>query len=463
MNGRRITLDRSVRQFHHGQVLAGGRPGRILTLTRPGIDRLRHLLHDGSAAPEDLALAQRLVEAGVAHPAPPAPPSRVDPGRLSVVVPVFDRYEALDECLDALGHPERTGVDILVVDDCSTTPERIQEITERHGASLIRRPHNGGPGTARNDGLDAATTEFVALVDSDCLVRATALLDLLWQFEDAHVVGVAPRIRPAPTTEGSPLLARFAQAHSDLDMGADPSEIGPGRAVRYVPTATLVLRRSQLLDRFDPSLRVGEDVDFLWRQVASGARFRYDPSVVVHHVEPRTWLAWCTRRHRYGTSAAPLAQRHPGQLAPVELRLLPTLGVVGLLSRRWWGPVLAVSSWGAATTMLAAKSTPLGVPRSQAARWSAGSVAWTAVGVGHAATVVLGPLALGLVRRLRWRLAVVLALPPLVEWVQRRPPLDPVRWTLASWVDDAAYGSGVWRGCLRHRTLRPLLPRWRWR
>ena len=40
-----------------------------------------------------------------------------------------------------------------------------------------------------------------------------------------------------------------------------------------------------------------------------------------------------------------------------------------------------------------------------------------------------------------------------------RNALDPVRFAALHVADDVAYGSGVWLGCLRARTLAPLLPR----
>jgi mycofactocin glycosyltransferase len=42
--------------------------------------------------------------------------------------------------------------------------------------------------------------------------------------------------------------------------------------------------------------------------------------------------------------------------------------------------------------------------------------------------------------------------------VRRRPPLDPLRWTACSLADDLAYSVGVWRGCVRGRSLRALRP-----
>ena len=62
-------------------------------------------------------------------------------------------------------------------------------------------------------------------------------------------------------------------------------------------------------------------------------------------------------------------------------------------------------------------------------------------------------------RRGRWPALTLLAAPPLEQWLRHRPALDPLRWTCASIADDVAYGLGVWRGSIRHRTLRPMRPR----
>jgi len=62
-----------------------------------------------------------------------------------------------------------------------------------------------------------------------------------------------------------------------------------------------------------------------------------------------------------------------------------------------------------------------------------------------------------------WAIATLLCLPYLAEWFECRPRLDPLRWTVARIIEDAAYGSGVWRGCIRSRSVEPLLPRIVWR
>ena len=73
----------------------------------------------------------------------------------------------------------------------------------------------------------------------------------------------------------------------------------------------------------------------MWRLVDAGWRVRYQPSVTVFHREPRSWAALWARRFRYGTSAGPLARRHRGRLAPVELRPWPTAASLAMMAGRY--------------------------------------------------------------------------------------------------------------------------------
>ena len=50
------------------------------------------------------------------------------------------------------------------------------------------------------------------------------------------------------------------------------------------------------------------------------------------------------------------------------------------------------------------------------------------------------------------------ALALVLEWRERRPKLDPARFTALRIVDDASYCFGVWLGCIRERTVAPLRP-----
>jgi hypothetical protein len=258
--------------------------------------------------------------------------------------------------------------------------------------------------------------------------------------------------------------------------------VAPNTRVAYVPTTALLLRRAALDDVsdrgsegdevFDPTLAVaGEDVDLVWRLHETGWRIRYDPSVQVRHLEPETWTGLLGRRFRYGTSAAPLALRHPGALPPLVLFPWPTLTVAAALARR---PTLSAAAYACSVLSIVralrrANQPADGVPL---AMLDAAYQTW--LGIGRYGTkygfplLVIGAFRAGRKRRHEgWASAAVMASlalgPALAEWAGRRGrSLDPVRFVLGRLADDLAYGSGVWAGCVTHRTPTPLLPAIRW-
>jgi mycofactocin glycosyltransferase len=451
--GWRLVVDPSVRTLDDGNALVGGYPGRLLRLSRSGRLALDGLIAGSRGSVAARRLGRRLVNTGMAHP---RPPSAHDIGDVTVVIPVKDRDDLLDRCLDAVG-PD---VPVVVVDDGSSRPAAIEEVCRRYGARLMVRDHSGGPAVARNDALAEVGTDLIAFLDSDCVPPADWILELVGLFADPEIGAVAPRVRPLTVpAKGRPtVLDRYGSARSPLDLGSREGEVGPGRPVSYVPTAALVVRRSALGQGFAPALRYGEDVDLIWRMGDAGWRTRYVPSVVVDHGEPSTWRALLSRRYRYGTSAAPLARRHSGRLVPAVLRPLPAAAAALGLARRPL-PALALSLLSGLA--LARRAGKAGIPSDLVARWSGEALVSTVEGMGRASTIVAAPVLVAVVatsRRYRWSALALLLAPPAGEWIRRRPPLDPVRWSIASLTDDVAYGLGVWRGCVREREFSPLIP-----
>jgi hypothetical protein len=245
----------------------------------------------------------------------------------------------------------------------------------------------------------------------------------------------------------------------------------PLTRVSYVPTAALLVRCSAIRAGFDPGLRFGEDVDLVWRMISAGWRVRYDPAEEVRHVEPERFRDALARRFWYGTSAAPLARRHPGLVPPLILQAWPAAAVAALLAGR---PVTALAAYGAATSQLIRLLREWDVPARGVLRPMAASVQQTWLSTGQwGIQYALPLLAAGIARpggrtqgtRLTRRLALasLLAGPPAAAWLRSRPGLDPIRFTLAYLADESAYGAGVCTGAAAERLAEPLLPRVAWR
>jgi mycofactocin glycosyltransferase len=457
----RLRPDPGARLLAGGTVLAGGSPVRVLRLTPSGA---RHVAGwwRGAALPDHpkaRALARRLLDTGIAHPVTDGSPAPV-PADVTVVVPVRDRSAELARCLAGLADLPA----VIVVDDGSDDPAAVAGVTAAVGARVLRRPVNGGPGAARNTGLAAADTPLVAFLDSDCVPAPGWLDRLLPHFADPAVGAVAPRI--VTDSAGRTWLARYEGASSSLDMGARPSIVRPGSRVPYVPGAALVVRTAAAGAGFAADMRVGEDVDFVWRLAASGWRVRYEPAATMRHQHRVRLLAWSARRKDYGTSAAALELRHPGDVRPLYVSAWTALAWLAAAAGR---PAAGAVVAGTGTALLARR-----LARVTGERWPAAATAWrlaarlagggtiaAARPAGSAISRTWWPLALPAVvavPRLRLPLAALVLAPPLLDWLDRRPPLDPLRYLAARLLDDAAYSLGVWQGCARHRTVRPLLP-----
>jgi mycofactocin system glycosyltransferase len=443
-------------------VITGGYPIRVLRLSPAGA---RHVAGwwTGTPVPGNAkarALARRLLDTGIAHPLPEEGPA--EKLQVTVVVPVRDRHAELARCLAGL----TGGLPVIVVDDGSRDPAAIRSVAAAAGASVVRRPVNGGPAAARNTGLAATQTPLVAFLDSDCVPGAGWLDALLPHFADPAVGAVAPRI--APHEAGHTWLARYEGASSTLDMGRRPSIVRPGSRVPYVPGAALIVRRRAAGTGFAEDMQVGEDVDFVWRLAASGWRVRYEPAASMGHQHRVRLREWLSRRKDYGTSAATLEQRHPGAVRPLYASAWTA---AAWLAAAFGHPEAGAVVTGTGTALLARR-----LARVTGEGWPvpAGSAAWRlavaqAAGGTLAAARPLGsaisrtwwpaavPAAIA-VRRLRLPLAVLVLAPPLLDWLDRRPPLDPARYAVARLLDDAGYSVGVWQGCVERRTVRPLLP-----
>jgi mycofactocin glycosyltransferase len=466
-----IDLDADTKRLSDG-TLFGGSPARAMRLTPAGSRALGELLDGPIRSGGAATLARRLTDAGLAHP---VPPSTAGPAALSVtvVIPVRDRTAMLDRCLAAVGDDHA----VVVVDDGSADPRSVAAVASRHGAVLCRRDRSGGPAAARNTGLRHVDTDLVAFLDSDCVPPADWLASLASHLADPLVGAVAPRIVAVRPAAGASAADRYAAACSSLDLGARPARVMPGSRVSYVPTAALLVRRAALAqvaadrDVFDAALRYGEDVDLVWRLHGAGWRIRYEPAIEVAHESPAGWTELLARRFSYGSSAGPLARRHPVSMAPLVLQPWPTAAAGALLARR---PALAVAGGVGGWLELTALVRRAGIPADGAAGATVTAIKQTWLGIGRYATQFAAPALAALVcapggttAARRWgRRAAAVSLflgPALTGYAQRKPDLSPVTFVLAHIADDVCYGAGVWAGCVRERTLVPVTPVVSWR
>jgi mycofactocin system glycosyltransferase len=459
-DGFAVQVDRRVRVLGQGSALLGGSPTRILRLAPAAQD----MLADGRLKVSDALsaeLARTLLDATVAHPRPAGGPSHRD---VTIVIPVRDNAYGLGRLVAAL-----RGLHIVIVDDGSSTPIRHEDFAGAHpDIEILRHVQSKGPAAARNTGLTACKTGYVAFLDSDVVPRRGWLEALLGHFCDPTVALVAPRIVGLAQTDH--LLARYEAVRSSLDLGQREAPVIPYTSVSYVPSAAIICRTTTLRDigGFDETMRSGEDVDLCWRFVEVGARLRYEPIAQVAHDHRTELRDWVARKAFYGGSAAPLSVRHPDKIAP--------LMISGWALTAWILMALG-SSFGYLASLLVAGLTGRRVAKSmqgtETQTWDVVTVAarslWSAaLQLASAICRHYWPVALlaALLFRSCRRVVVVAAVVDgVVDWASRRQtadedarPIGLLTYLLLKRIDDLAYGLGLWYGVLRERNVGPLKP-----
>lgn len=455
-------------------MVLGGAPQRLLRFRSDAAPSVARVL-GGTPTAADRSVLAHLLRVGAVSP---VWSSGAGDGRLAsveVVIPVLNDRSGVARLIGELGD----AVAVCVVDDGSEPPLQPASTTR-----WIRSGCNGGPAAARNLGWRTSEADIVVFVDADVAFgrgpeadgnagAAASLGQLLAHFDDPGVVAVAPRIRGAAGPTAAPSqLRRYERANSPLDLGDEPGLVHPGTRLSYVPGAVLAVRRSALaeVDGFEETLRFGEDVDLVWRLVGRGGLVRYEPGVELAHRPRASWRAWVAQRIGYGSSAAPLSDRHPGRLAPVVVSPEIAVALLAMLRGRRSGVALG----GVALALRVARTSRQlaggqrqvrGPEVSQAVQLTGLGCRWAIVATARAARRVWWPLALvgwvawprsggaaSKAKPVRGLVAAAFVAPLAASWKR------PISGVIAV-ADDLGYSVGVWRGVVVNRKAGPLLPR----
>ena len=108
---------------------------------------------------------------------------------LSVIIPVYNVENYLNECLDSVTSQTLEDMEIICIDDGSTdnSPYILKEYLKKDKRIKIITKENGGQATARNLGIKEAQGEYIAFVDSDDFIEPTMFEKLYTKSKDNNL------------------------------------------------------------------------------------------------------------------------------------------------------------------------------------------------------------------------------------------------------------------------------------
>lgn len=289
-------------------------------------------------------------------------PDTPDSKDVTVIMPAYRAAGTIRRALASIAAQTMTPGAVIVIDDGSddgTTRQAEEARTQLEGtgtALIVLRQTNNGAGAARNVGLQASSTEFVAFLDADDewlpekLERTMAVLRSTCSVLAAHDY---LRVDGGKTT----LVACARRFNASHDPFVELYKRG------YLATSTVVCRRDILLKAggFDETLPTAQDFD-LWLKALSPDSTPYvvfDEPLLRYHITGGSITSHTRRRLdctlEIAVRHAPQLRARGGWLGPLLFRVLAVHGeaLTAYWQQRRWKQVIGVAAKGAVNVLLA--------------------------------------------------------------------------------------------------------------
>lgn len=249
--------------------------------------------------------------------------------KYSVIIPVYNRPDEVDELLQSLLTQTFDGFEVIVVEDGSSVP--CADVIEKYRSQLAIRyfsKPNEGPGQTRNYGVERAQGEWVIILDSDCMLPPTyfAEVEAELQHADSDAFG-GPDCAHASFTDTQKAI-NYAMTSFFTTGGIRG---GKKKLDKFYPRSfNMGVRKSvyEALGGFS-KMRFGEDIDFSIRLYQAGYRCRLFPEAWVWHKRRTDLKKFFKQVHNSGIARINLYLKYPDSLKLVHcLPAVFTLGVV---------------------------------------------------------------------------------------------------------------------------------------
>ena len=252
--------------------------------------------------------------------------------KYSIIVPVYNRPDEVDELLQSLSAQQFKDFEVIIVEDGSQKP--CKDVCNKYADILDLHYYykeNSGPGQSRNYGAERASGQWLIVLDSDVVLPADYLSAV-----DAELSATACDAWGGPDA-AHPSFTPVQKAISySMTSFFTTGGIRGGKAKldKFYPRSfNMGIRRDvyRQLGGFS-KMRFGEDIDFSYRIVEAGYKTRLLPSAWVWHKRRTDFRKFFRQVYNSGIARINLSKRHPGTLKLVHLLpMVFTLGVIALV------------------------------------------------------------------------------------------------------------------------------------
>lgn len=250
--------------------------------------------------------------------------------KYSIIVPVYNRPDEVDELLRSLTGQTMKDFEVLIVEDGSQRDCR--EVVEKYKPQLnlkyFAKP-NSGPGQSRNYGAQRAQGDMLIVLDSDVVLPQGYMkaVDDEMRRQPAVAFGGPDASHPSFTNVQKAISYSMTSFFTTGGIRG-----GKKKLDKFYPRSfNMGIRRDvyQQLGGFS-RMRFGEDIDFSYRIVEAGHQPRLFADAWVWHKRRTDFRKFFRQVYNSGIARINLEKRHPGTLKLVHL--LPAVFTIGVIA-----------------------------------------------------------------------------------------------------------------------------------
>lgn len=247
--------------------------------------------------------------------------------KYSIIVPVFNRPDEVDELLESLLSQEEKDFEVIIIEDGSQVP--CKKVCDKYADRLDLHYYykeNSGPGQSRNYGAERAKGDYLLILDSDVVLPK------------GYIRAVSEELNREPADAfGGPDCAHESFTDTQKAISYSMTSFFTTGGIRggkkkldkfYPRSFNMGIRRDvyQELGGFS-KMRFGEDIDFSIRIFKAGKRCRLFPEAWVWHKRRTDFRKFWKQVYNSGIARINLYKKYPDSLKLVHL--LPMVFTVG--------------------------------------------------------------------------------------------------------------------------------------
>jgi len=266
--------------------------------------------------------------------------------KYSVIIPVYNRPNELDELLNSLVQQSKKYFEVIIVEDGSQITSRsvYEKYTTLLDLQYIYKA-NSGPGPSRNAGFERASGQYFVVFDSDCILPANYFesVDTAMSIEQFDAWGGPDKGHPKFTSRQQAMCCTMSMF---LTTGGIR---GKQNVTEFQPRSFNMGFHRNVFEvtkgfNFD---RQAEDIELSIRIKQAGFKIKLIPEAFVFHKRRETWSEFFRQVHGFGRGRVKVGRVHPNEIKLTHW--MPTIFLIAFLSlipliiiNIWLGRILAL-------------------------------------------------------------------------------------------------------------------------